>query len=103
MKLSKCFIRLTSPSIEIYKRKKNKYLLILKTDVGNILFHLLEKFVRKQLTIVIIATPVILPIGYPHLYQNVHSPKLLKAISVYCGTLREWHTNPYLQFYYLNQ
>ena len=75
----------------------------MKTDIGNILFHFLQKFVRKQLTIVINATPVILSIEYPHRYQNVHSPHLLKAISIYCGTIREWHTNPYLQFSYLNQ
>ena len=58
------------------------------TDIGNILFHLLEKFVRKQLTIVINSTPVILSIENPHHYQNVHSPMLLKAISIYCGTIR---------------
>ena len=42
----------------------------MKTDIGNILFHLLEIFVRKQLIIVITATPVILSIELPHAYKK---------------------------------
>jgi len=44
----------------------------LKTDIANLMFCFLQKFVSKQLTVAFPATPVIVSTAVPHSYQYEH-------------------------------